>query len=309
VLSTVFWLLTMWAYAVHARRPRLRQYCSSRSFTLGLMSKPMVATLPVVLLLLDFWPLGRWPVDGTFWRTDAAFVEAPLVALAADRSRGPFAQTDIGAVSGFDVVPFALRFQNAVVSYVAYIGRIVWPPVSRRSIPIAWRCRRCQSRSPTGDRCDDRLGLAAARRAPYATVGWLWYVGTLVPVIGIVQVGRRDGRSIHMRSGRRAVHRADMGGAAMLARARFRARSHRLARSPWCWRARSSREPRQDIGETASRCGNATYHARQRARACESRRRSRARRSMTGDRRVPQALLHRITPRRTAICARPREDR
>jgi Tfp pilus assembly protein PilF len=212
VLSTFFWLLTMWAYVAYARRPfdsplipaskderlaqgrPLRRYVTvALLLTLGLMSKPMVATLPFVLLLLDVWPLQRLPLDRTWWGAARRLTleKLPLFALAAASIALTFAaQREIGAVAGFDAVPLPLRLANAAVSYVAYIGRMFWPAglaafyPYRESVPplVVAGCVLALAAATAA-------AIRARPRAPYATVGWLWYLGTLVPVVGIVQVG------------------------------------------------------------------------------------------------------------------------
>jgi tetratricopeptide (TPR) repeat protein len=194
VLSTLFWFLTLWAYVSYVRRPGVWRYAAVTTlFTLGLMSKPMLATLPFVLLLLDVWPLERLPLDrGFFAQAKALALEKlPLFVLAAGSIALTLAaQRQIGAVADFDTLPLRLRLSNAAVSYLAYIGRMFWPEglaafyPYREAVPLM-----------TVMGCLVALvaitvaAILAVRRVPYVTVGWLWYVGTLVPVIGIVQLG------------------------------------------------------------------------------------------------------------------------
>jgi Tfp pilus assembly protein PilF len=203
VLSTLFGILTLWAYVAYARRPGVRRYLAVLLlFALGLMAKPMLVTLPFVMLLLDFWPLGRltqgpnpasrsipigarWPI-GTLVRE-----KLPLLALAALSSIVTFVvQRRGGAVMGLDVIPIRLRVANALVSYVAYLAKMLWPARLAvfypyfGSLPGWWVAGAI-------------LGLVAVSaavlwvgvRRPYLPVGWFWYLGTLVPVIGLVQVG------------------------------------------------------------------------------------------------------------------------
>jgi tetratricopeptide (TPR) repeat protein len=194
VLSTLFWLLTIWAYASYAEHPGPRRYATVIAcFTFGLSSKPMVATLPFVLLLLDVWPLGRWRLGDGFWRStrSLAIEKLPLFALAVV-SMGLVlsAQTNIGAVAAFETLPLRIRLSNAAVSYLAYLGKAMWPAGLVPFYPY-------RDSLPAGGvvaAVAVLIALTAAaivcvRRAPYMTVGWLWYVGTLVPVIGIVQIG------------------------------------------------------------------------------------------------------------------------
>jgi tetratricopeptide (TPR) repeat protein len=196
VLSTLFWMLTLLAYARHVARPTTAtRVLVPVLFALGLMAKPMLVTLPFVLLLLDFWPLRRWG-GGTRWIPPFRLVseKLPLFALAAVSSAVTFVvQQRGGAVTALDVLPFWARLTNAVVAYVTYLARTFWPaglgvlyPLSA-SLP-AWKVAgACAVLAAI-----TAAVLAVARRAPYLFTGWLWYVGTLVPVIGVVQVGMQS---------------------------------------------------------------------------------------------------------------------
>jgi len=193
VLSTLFWLLTTGAYLAYVRGMNAWRYFGVIAlFTMGLMSKVMVATLPVTLLLLDLWPLRRWDPDKG-WRLAAPLVreKIPLFALAAVATLLTFAaQQRIGAVADFGTLPLGVRVSNAAVSYIAYIGKFFWPVNLVPFYPYR------ESLSPyvvlTAFGTVAALTAAAvifARRMPWMTVGWFWYLGTLVPVIGIVQIG------------------------------------------------------------------------------------------------------------------------
>ena len=190
VLFAFFWILTLGAYGWYVRRPGPARYLAMAAGTaLALMSKPMAVTLPFVLLLLDFWPLARM--------SRPAFVrlfmeKLPLILLAALSSAAAIqAQLQVGAVVAVDALPPGERLANAVVSYLAYIGKLVWP--ARLGVFYPHR----ESSLPTAQVVAigtvlvlvTAAALRAARRAPYLAVGWLWYLGTLLPVIGIVQVG------------------------------------------------------------------------------------------------------------------------
>jgi Flp pilus assembly protein TadD len=152
----------------------------------------MLVTLPFVLLLLDWWPLRRCDGYGRFGRFLVLVREkVPLLALAAASSVITFlVQRAGGAVTGLDALPVRLRLENAVISYAAYLGKMVWP------VDLAIVYGRPEEIS-TGLVIVALLGLGTAsalalrlgRRRPYVAVGWLWYLGTLVPVIGVVQVG------------------------------------------------------------------------------------------------------------------------
>jgi tetratricopeptide (TPR) repeat protein len=190
VLSAFFWLLTLWCYARYVERPGVRRYLTVvLAFSLGLMAKPMIVTLPFVLLLLDVWPLRRAP-----WAKPRLLEKLPLLALAAGASLVTFlAQRSSGAVAPLAGTPLALRLENALVSYMVYIGGMLWPAGLAVLYPLP--------------RALPVLGVAAAglalagislvvarqwRARPYLAVGWCWYLGTLVPVIGLVQVGTQS---------------------------------------------------------------------------------------------------------------------
>ena len=202
VLSTTFWMLTMWAYVLYVRQPGVWRYLAMTTlFALGLLSKPMVATLPFVLILLDVWPLERINVRDIYRRrtkagrgpgvTGLVLEKAPLFVLSAISIGLAFeAQRQIGAIANVDSLPIGSRVSNAIVSYVAYIGKMVWPvdlaafyphPVSLPAPLIIGAALTLAVLTA--------CAILALREFPYVTVGWFWYVGTLVPVIGIVQLG------------------------------------------------------------------------------------------------------------------------
>jgi tetratricopeptide (TPR) repeat protein len=244
VLSTFFFLLTMGAYGRYAAKSEIRKPKSEGSqkdearnpnrqapitnhrslyywlalafFALGLMSKPMLVTLPFVLLLLDFWPLQRLQLPAL--QSSKFKVSAPggITQPSTARQTAPFSrliwekipflllsaascvvtfvvQQKGGAVLDVNNFPVSTRVANALMSYVRYLGKMVWPEhlaalYLRKAPWPAWA-----------------VGLAAvlllavsvavirfARRRPYLAVGWCWYLGTLVPVIGLVQVGMQS---------------------------------------------------------------------------------------------------------------------
>jgi Tfp pilus assembly protein PilF len=207
VLSTFFWLLTMGMYARYVQRPGASRYLGVMlSFALGLMSKPMLVTLPFVLLLLDYWPLGRLTAEGSSAKASALILswgrtphlvleKLPLLVLAAGSSIVTYvAQTLKAATAPLEHFPLGERVSNALVSYVLYLMKTVWPtslaafyphPSSvGQPIPV-WQ----PLAAATGLVVLTLLALVYGRLYPYLTVGCLWYVGTLVPVIGIIQVG------------------------------------------------------------------------------------------------------------------------
>jgi tetratricopeptide (TPR) repeat protein len=202
VLSTLFWMLALLAYVAYVRRHEARWYAAALlSFALGLLSKPMVVTLPFVLLLLDIWPLQRIAL----WRDGRLSLSATERAspLRVASEKLPFfvlaamsgvvtvlVQARWGAVGGLTQYPAGMRVMNAVVNYIAYLGMLVWPAKLAVFYPY---------RASVGVPAALGAGLLlvaitawsvrASRERPYALVGWLWFVGTLLPVIGIVQAG------------------------------------------------------------------------------------------------------------------------
>jgi protein O-mannosyl-transferase len=210
VLSTFFWMLTMLAYAWYAGKPGVARYLLAlSSFVLGLMAKPMLVTVPFVLLLLDYWPLERirrpGPSGGDV-RQDGSPEDAvrrpslrslllekvPFMALAIASSIVTFlAQRNSGAVQTIEAIDLKSRLGNAIVAYVGYVEKMFWP------IDLVVLYPHPGAGLPRGKvlLCGLLLVvssvafLALARRRRYLAVGWLWYIGTLVPVIGLVQVG------------------------------------------------------------------------------------------------------------------------
>jgi tetratricopeptide (TPR) repeat protein len=227
LLSTFFWILTMGAYCSYVERPGLRRYLFVvLFFALGLMSKPMLVTLPFVLLLLDYWPLQRFqqiPSDQKIrnksgekqkGKSRQGHIGGETAKAAAPANSGYqwallrpllrekiplFAMTVVSSIVTYIVqqkggavqsYPLNIRIENALVSYFSYLGKTIWPSDLAllypypKSLP-AWQV----------------FGAAfllmaitttviwKARRAPYLATGWLWFAGTLVPVIGIVQAG------------------------------------------------------------------------------------------------------------------------
>jgi len=234
VLSTFFWMLTMGVYVFYVENPGIKKYLLTiLLFALGLMAKPMLVTLPFVLLLLDFWPLGRFRVK----KSDSAHnSDHSSPKETKDKKRKPprplaknvgvvkkitrfdyqwslalpilweklpffilvvisstitfFAQQSGGAVSSLDAFPLTVRISNALVSYVSYMGKMIWPfnlavlyphPGMLADWKVAGACLLLLSIS--------FMAIRMMKKFPYFIVGWLWYLGTLVPVIGLVQVG------------------------------------------------------------------------------------------------------------------------
>jgi hypothetical protein len=205
VLSTFFWMLTLWSYAGYVERKSGARYLLVMVFfLLGLLSKPMVVTLPFALLLLDYWPLGRTRLapggtgDGgerkvSFSRL--AREKIPLFLLSLGSCAVTYAvQKAGGAVSSESGIPFGFRVANAAVSYAGYLGKTVWPGSLAVFYPHPWGAhvdipamKIAGSVILIGSLTV--ISLRWALRFPYLVTGWFWYLGTLVPVIGLVQVG------------------------------------------------------------------------------------------------------------------------
>jgi protein O-mannosyl-transferase len=213
VLCAFFGLLTMLAYVRYAQQQSLPRYLAVLLlFALGLMAKPMLVSLPFVLLLLDFWPLHRCRFAGmpacpltqetlptsshvTFSMSILFLEKVPLLVLSGASSVVTFiVQQEGGAVSTFEAIPLKIRLVNSLVSYWCYLGKIFWPynlaifyPHQGAHIPL-WQgiIAGCSLAAVT------LLVLYLALRRPYLVTGWFWFLGMLVPVIGIIQVGMQS---------------------------------------------------------------------------------------------------------------------
>jgi tetratricopeptide (TPR) repeat protein len=185
VLSAFFFIAALYCYTAYVENPGIGRYLMLTAlFCLGLMSKPMLVTLPFVLLLWDFWPLGR-----TRWNR-MLLEKLPLFALSAAVSVVTYrVQHAAGAVQS---TALSVRIENALISYLIYIGQTLWPSHLApfypypSSIPL-WE--------PTVAALV-LLGISAlvllnCRTRPYLPMGWFWYLGTLIPVIGLVKVGEQ----------------------------------------------------------------------------------------------------------------------
>ena len=194
VLSTFFVLLAMLAYVAYVKRPGWSRYLAVAGlFIAALMSKPMVVTLPVLLLLLDVWPLGRlsWSAD---WRTWWPIIreKLPLLALALATSVATvIVQARVGAMAGLNVLPWTSRVSTAIVGYVRYLGLTFWPADLAPFYPLReWPL------SVVVGALALLIAISAAafacrRRYPHVMVGWLWFLISLAPVIGIFQSGEQ----------------------------------------------------------------------------------------------------------------------
>jgi tetratricopeptide (TPR) repeat protein len=196
VLSVFFGLLTLLAYTIYAKENCRRCFWFAIAFfALSLMSKPMLVTLPFVMMLLDYWPLQRM-TDG-WWRVSNVFRLAlgkwPFFLLTALSCMVTFiAQRNIEAVMPLDQYPLNLRFANALISYGQYLAKTIWPWPLAIFYPLPNHLSWIRAMAPTALAA---LGVISwliwrtSRQCPCLLVGWLWFLGTLVPVIGLVQVG------------------------------------------------------------------------------------------------------------------------
>ena len=196
LLSTFFWMLTMLAYVRYTERPGLYRYLLVfLVFALGLLAKPMLVTLPFVLLLLDYWPLGRLRFGQSGGEGTPAFrlilEKVPLLALSVVSISLSFLSVHgIGVAVSMESVPMKLRIANALVSYVKYIGHMIWPQNLAVLYPYPGMVPMWQTIGALLLLiCISVLVIRMMRRIPCLVTGWFWYLGTLVPVIGLVQVG------------------------------------------------------------------------------------------------------------------------
>ena len=202
VLSTFFGLLTLGFYLRYAAYRGIGRYLLLvLFFILCLMAKPMLVTMPFLLLLLEYWPLRRFPFQNRNKTNNSdrpsdsiSFLLAekiPLLVLSAGSCLVTLiAQKAGGAVGSMETYPLGLRLANALVSYMNYIVKLFWPVNLAAIYPYNWELPVWQ----VGTACLFVLGISGLamksyRSRPWFLVGWLWYLGTLVPVIGFVQVG------------------------------------------------------------------------------------------------------------------------
>ena len=211
VLSTFFLILAIWSYLRYLERLERKRYLVVLlTFTLGLMAKPMVVTFPFVLLLLDYWPLGRLqlghidagsqaenypPINHSHEVLPTRLLvreKLPFFAVAAGFSISTaFAHSSVHALGNLDKYPLGIRFANALIAYVSYIWKMIWP----HNLTVLY----LYSRESVSMLQAVGAGILLAgisvlliwtgRRYRYLAVGWLWYLGTLLPVIGLVQAG------------------------------------------------------------------------------------------------------------------------
>jgi tetratricopeptide (TPR) repeat protein len=199
VLSGLFWFLTLLFYARYVKHRRVKFYLLTLLFFVaGLLTKPILVTLPVVMFLLDYWPFNRFPREqverrGTMGSTLRSLVKEkiPFVFLSAlSAVITIYAQDKGGAMKSLESTPFTLRIENAVIAYAKYLGKTIWPQDLAILYPFP-------SSLPLSQILASSLLLILVstvtvhyrRRYPYLLIGWFWFFVTLVPVIGLVQVG------------------------------------------------------------------------------------------------------------------------
>ncbi len=197
LLGATFFFVTLLAYAHYARRASLGRYILLLlSFCAALMAKPMAVTIPLILLLLDWWPLGRWrSVSGNprSWGR-LAIEKLPIFLLAvAGAYLAIFSQRNWGAMQSTTGFPMPVRINNALVAYVVYLRRLVWPndlaiyyPHPGHSLPFY-----CGAIAAAILVVLSIGAFLLRRRAPYLLMGWLWFGVVLGPVIGLVQIGNQ----------------------------------------------------------------------------------------------------------------------
>jgi Tfp pilus assembly protein PilF len=194
VLSAFFFMLTLLAYLHYTRAPSIGRYLTvALAVALGLMSKPMLVTLPFVLLLLDYWPLRRFEAHRSNTGRQVlppVLEKIPLIALSAVSSIVTFL-VQRGAIGWTEQLPVSARISNALVTYVIYIRQLFWP--ARLAVFYPHPENRLPALEISLAFIVVVVITAAAfvfrKKAPYLITGWLWYLGMLVPVIGLVQVG------------------------------------------------------------------------------------------------------------------------
>jgi tetratricopeptide (TPR) repeat protein len=232
VLSAFFWMLTMGAYVLYAERPGVKKYLLTIIFfSFGLMAKPMLVTLPCVLLLLDYWPLGRLRFNHSLDvpKISESKKEKKRARKISESARGkeatlpdrsqflqrlwpvirekiPFfalsaissivtaiGQQKVGAMESLEILPIGARIGNALISYIRYIEMTIYPHglavfYPHRGTSSAWEV----FLAAVFLLIATLLIIRWAAKMPYLAMGWLWYLGTLVPVIGIIQVGMQS---------------------------------------------------------------------------------------------------------------------
>ncbi len=186
VLCAFFWFATLWAWTRYAARPsRLNYSVALMLFAAGLMSKPMIVTLPLLLLIVDMWPLRR-----PFSRSLVVEVIPFAVLSACDAVLTFLAQRATGAVRSLEAVPLTARIENALMTVFIYIGKTFWP--NGFSNPYGWPAHESiwlAMLAALAIAVISAVALAMRQVRPYLAAGWFWFLLTLLPVIGLVQAG------------------------------------------------------------------------------------------------------------------------
>ncbi|MDB9822132.1 tetratricopeptide repeat protein [Deltaproteobacteria bacterium] len=210
VLSTFFWILTMWSYTYYVKQGGFKRYLLVLlSFSMGLMAKPMLVTLPFVLILMDYWPLFRLDAGQSSNKPDSQAIQStsinhsrthilklitekiPLFILSLiSISITYIAEKNLEAIVSFEIHPLSARLTNAIISYIGYINKTILPVKLSVHYP---RPDLLPSLQITNYFffiiLITFLAIKTHRRYPYFLFGWLWFLGTLVPVIGLIQIG------------------------------------------------------------------------------------------------------------------------
>ncbi len=201
VLSMFFGIATLYAYAFYVERYKLYTYILSLIlFLFALMSKPTMVTLPFVLMLLDYWPLKRCQTRSSAPHEKC---DRPLTKLAWEKT--PFilltiaiciitywAQKTVGSISSASILPFSTKIFNAIASYIIYLEKTLWPINLAIFYPYNFSISLLQIFIPVLILIIiTTFVLYNIKRMPFLLVGWLWYIGTLLPVIGLVQTGKQ----------------------------------------------------------------------------------------------------------------------
>jgi tetratricopeptide (TPR) repeat protein len=204
LLSMCFFLLVLGAYHWYASKPRLGRYAVVAGlFALALMAKAQVVTLPFVLLLWDYWPLHRTDLAashpagaramGSVENKTVSWLvleKVPLLGMSlVDAVLTLRAQRAAGAITSFAKSPLPVRLENAVVSYARYLGKAVWPSHLSLMYPYSPGSLKLSQVTLASLLLLLTTAVVVARKRPYCVVGWFWFLGTLVPMIGLVQIG------------------------------------------------------------------------------------------------------------------------
>jgi hypothetical protein len=200
VLGALLWILSLWAYVRYAEEFKVQ---SSRFkvfyglalvfFALGLMAKPMVITLPFLLLVLDGWPLKRLAPMSINSSRRLLWEKAPFFLLAAGSAAITMKAQSTGQVADLRLVPVPLRLSNSLVSYAGYLEKIFWPAKLSFMYPLNFNLPVGFALAALGLLvCISVVAVLVWRNSPYWLAGWFWYLGILLPVIGLVQVGAQS---------------------------------------------------------------------------------------------------------------------